>query len=42
MNPEDVAPAVALTPAEVERVFCDIESKRRATRYGHLNAFLVE
>ena len=42
MSPEDVAPAVALTPAEVERVFRDIESKRRATRYGHLNAFLVE
>ena len=31
----DAAPAVELTPAQVERVFKDIEAKRRATRYQH-------
>ena len=32
---EEVAPAVALTPEQVGRVFKDIEAKRRATRYLH-------
>jgi NAD+ synthase len=31
----DVAPLVELTPEQVERVFKDIESKRRATKYLH-------
>ena len=31
----DAAAAVGLTPAQVERVFTDIEAKRRATRYVH-------
>ncbi len=31
----DVAPAIGLTVAQVERVFRDIEAKRRASRYLH-------
>ena len=31
----EVAPLVELTPEQVERVFKDIEAKRRATRYLH-------
>jgi NAD+ synthase len=42
MNPADVAPAVGLTPEQVERVFRDIESKRKAARYGHLPPQLIE
>lgn len=38
---EEVAPAVNLTPAQVERVFKDIEAKRRATRYLHLPPLLI-
>ncbi|BDG04630.1 NAD(+) synthase [Anaeromyxobacter oryzae] len=33
--PEDVAAALGLSPAQVERVFRDIEAKRRASRYLH-------
>ncbi len=39
---EDVAPAVGLTPAQVERVYKDIEQKRRTTRYLHTPPQLVE
>lgn len=38
----EVAPAVDLTPAQVERVYKDIEAKRRATRYLHLRPLLIE
>lgn len=38
----EVAPAVNLTPEQVERVFKDIEAKRRATRYLHATPLLVE
>lgn len=38
----EVAPAVSLTSEQVERVFKDIEAKRRATRYLHLPPLLVE
>ena len=38
----EVAPAVELTPEQVERVFKDIEAKRRATRYLHATPLLVE
>ena len=38
----EVAPVVGLTPEQVERVFKDIESKRRATRYLHSPPLLVE
>jgi NAD+ synthase len=38
----DVAAAVDLKTEQVERVFRDIEAKRRATRYLHLPALLVE
>jgi NAD+ synthase len=39
---EDVAAAVELTPAQVERVFADIRAKRRAARYLHAAPLLVE
>jgi NAD+ synthase len=42
LPPESVATAVDLTVEDVERVFRDIEQKRRATRYLHLPAVLVE
>jgi NAD+ synthase len=37
-----VAPAAGLTPEQVELVYRDIESKRRATRYLHRKPLLVE
>jgi NAD+ synthase len=37
-----VAPAVDLTPEQVERVFRDIHSKRRSTTYGHAHPLLIE
>jgi NAD+ synthase len=39
---DSVAPAVGLSAAEVERVWRDIESKRRTTRYLHEGPLLVE
>jgi len=39
---EDVASIVGLTSQQVERVYRDIESKRRAARYGHLAPLLVD
>lgn len=38
----EVAPAVNLKPEQVERVFKDIEAKRRATRYLHARPLLIE
>jgi NAD+ synthase len=38
----DVAPAVGLTPTQVERVFRDIDAKRRATGYLHRRPLLVD
>ena len=40
--PEAVADAVALSPAAVQRVFDDIDQKRRATQYLHLPPQLAE
>ncbi len=37
-----VAPVVGLTADQVERVFKDIISKRRTTRYLHARPLLVE
>ena len=37
----EVAGAVGITTEQVERVFKDIESKRRATRYLHAGPLLV-
>ena len=39
---EDVASAIDLRPEEVERVFRDIDQKRRSTRYLHLTPQLME
>ena len=38
---EEASSTVGLTPDQVERVFKDIEAKRRATRYLHLRPLLV-
>ena len=38
----EVAPVVGITPAQVERVFKDIEAKRRATRYLHMRPLLID
>ena len=37
----EVAPHVGITPAQVERVYKDIESKRRTTAYLHARPLLV-
>jgi NAD+ synthase len=42
MPAADVAPVVELRPDQVERVFKDIEAKRRATRYLHTPPMVVE
>ncbi len=40
--PEEVAAAAGLTPEQVERVYRDIDNKRKATRYLHCPPLLVE
>ena len=42
LPPAAVAAAVGLVVQDVERIFRDIEQKRRATRYLHLPAILAE
>jgi NAD+ synthase len=42
LPPEAVSDAVGLSPEDVQRVFDDIEQKRRTTRYLHLGPQLVE
>ena len=39
---KEVAPVVDLTPSQVERVFKDIDAKRRATRYLHMRPLLID
>jgi NAD+ synthase len=41
-SPADVAERVGLTSEQVERVYRDIDAKRRATHYLHLEPLLVE
>lgn len=41
LSPEDLAPLAGLTPAQVERVYRDIDAKKRATRYLHERPLLV-
>jgi NAD+ synthase len=41
LPPEAVAGAVGLSPADVARVFADIDRKRQTTRYLHLPPQLV-
>jgi NAD+ synthase len=38
----ELAPALGLTPEQVERVYRDIDQKRRTTRYLHLRPLLIE
>jgi len=40
--PAEVAGAAGLTTEQVERVYRDIRSKRRATGYQHARPLLVE
>jgi NAD+ synthase len=42
ISANEVAPVVGITPAQVERVFKDIEAKRRAARYLHMRPLLVD
>ena len=42
VSAEEAAPAVGVTPQQVERVFKDIEAKRRASVYLHSPPLLVE
>jgi NAD+ synthase len=42
VSPVEVAPVVGLTADQVERVFKDIDQKRRTTRYLHARPLLVE
>ena len=42
VSADEVAPVVGLTPAQVERVFKDIDAKRRATRYLHMRPLLID
>ena len=41
-SPENVANAMELTSEQVQRVFDDIETKRKTTRYLHLQPLLIE
>ncbi|MEJ5260064.1 MAG: NAD(+) synthase [Anaerohalosphaeraceae bacterium] len=40
--PEEAAPTIGLTAEQVQRVYEDIEQKRKTTRYLHLPPLLVE
>ena len=42
MSAAEVAPAIGLTAEQVERVYRDIDQKRRTTRYLHARPLLVE
>ena len=42
MKAEDTAAAVGVSVEQVERVFKDIEAKRRAARYLHMRPLLVD
>lgn len=42
LTPEKVAPAVGLTAQQVQRVYNDIDQKRKTTRYLHLRPLLAE
>ena len=42
ISPGEVAAATRLTVGQVERVFADIDRKRRASRYAHAQPLLVE
>jgi len=42
VSPAEVAPSVDLKPEQVERIYKDIESKRRSTKYLHTRPLLIE
>jgi NAD+ synthase len=41
ISPDELGPLAALSPEQVERVYRDIDAKRRATRYLHERPLLV-
>jgi len=41
-TPAEIAPELGLSPEQIERVFRDIDAKRRVARYLHSPASLVE
>ena len=42
LAPEEIAETIGIEPKDVQRVYDDIDQKRRTTRYLHLSALLVE
>ncbi|RKY09906.1 MAG: NAD(+) synthase [Planctomycetota bacterium] len=42
LSPDETAPAVNLTARQVQRVYNDIDQKRKTTRYLHLKPLLIE
>ena len=42
VSASEAAPALQLTPGQVERIYKDIDQKRRTTRYLHARPLLVE
>ena len=42
VTPAEAAPVIGIRPDQVERVFRDIDQKRRTTRYLHMRPLLVE
>jgi NAD+ synthase len=42
VSPAEVAEAAGLAPEQVERVYQDIDAKRRTTRYQHMPPLLIE
>lgn len=41
-TPDETADAVGLTPEQTERVFRDIDAKRRSSRYSHLPPLIID
>jgi NAD+ synthase len=41
-SPAEIAPEIKLAPEQVERVFRDIDAKRRVARYLHAPPALLE
>ncbi|MDO5575508.1 MAG: NAD(+) synthase [Fibrobacter sp.] len=42
MRAESVCEATGLTPSQAKKVFADIDTKRKTTRYQHLGALMLE
>ena len=42
ISPQEIARIIGFTPEQVERVYQDIENKRKATKYLHMSPVLME